>query len=178
MSQEVFSAEELAGVTARNRLITDPFPRRMVARDQANQGAAVILASVDKARELGVPEEKWVYLHGGADVAERTEDGGDVEGLAEAEGEHVLLHERDARAPRPRGDGRGGRARTREHAEAEVDADDELAAERPQHVEPRAGAAAEVEPAGDAARLAEHRRHGVEEPYRCAEWRPVELRRQ
>jgi acetyl-CoA C-acetyltransferase len=72
MSQEVFSAEELATVTPRNRVVADPYPRRMVARDQANQGAAVILASVAKARALGVPEERWVYLHGGADVTERT----------------------------------------------------------------------------------------------------------
>ena len=71
MSREVFTAEELATVTPRNRLVADPFPRRMVARDQANQGAAVILASVAKARELGVPENRWIYLHGGADVAER-----------------------------------------------------------------------------------------------------------
>lgn len=71
MSQEVYSAEELATVTPKNRLVADPFPRRMVARDQANQGASVIIASVARARELGVPESKWVYLHGGADVAER-----------------------------------------------------------------------------------------------------------
>jgi acetyl-CoA C-acetyltransferase len=72
MSQEVFDAEGLATVTPRNRLVADPFPRRMVARDQANQGAAVLITSVAKARELGVPEDRWVYLHGGADVAERT----------------------------------------------------------------------------------------------------------
>jgi acetyl-CoA C-acetyltransferase len=72
MSQEVFDAEGLATVTPKNRLVADPFPRRMVARDQANQGAAVLITSVGKARELGVPEDRWVYLHGGADVAERT----------------------------------------------------------------------------------------------------------
>lgn len=72
MSQEVFDAEALATVTERNRLVADPFPRRMVARDQANQGAAVLIASAAKARALGVPQDRWVYLHGGADVAERT----------------------------------------------------------------------------------------------------------
>lgn len=72
MSQEVFDAQALATVTASNRLTSDPFPRRMVARDQANQGAAVLLTSVGLARELGVPEEKFVYLYGGADVKERT----------------------------------------------------------------------------------------------------------
>jgi acetyl-CoA C-acetyltransferase len=71
MSQEVFSAEDLATVTPRNRLVADPFPRRMVARDQANQGAAVLMTSVGKARALGVPEERWIYLHGGADAKER-----------------------------------------------------------------------------------------------------------
>lgn len=71
MSQQVFTAEELATVTPKNRLVADPFPRRMVARDQANQGAAVLFTSVGKARALGIPEEKWVYLHGGADAKER-----------------------------------------------------------------------------------------------------------
>jgi acetyl-CoA C-acetyltransferase len=72
MSREVYSAEELATVTGPNRLTSDPYPRRMVARDQANQGAAVLMTSVSLARELGVPEDRWVYLWGGADVKERT----------------------------------------------------------------------------------------------------------
>jgi len=72
MSPEARSAEDLAAITPENRLTSDPFPRRMVARDQANQGAAVLLTSVGKARALGVPEDRWVYLLGGADVKERT----------------------------------------------------------------------------------------------------------
>jgi len=72
MSREVYTAEELATVTGPNRLTSDPYPRRMVARDQANQGAAVLITSAGKARELGVPEDRLVYLHGGADVMERT----------------------------------------------------------------------------------------------------------
>jgi acetyl-CoA C-acetyltransferase len=66
------TAEELATVTERNRLIADPYPRFMVARDQVNQGAAVLLTSIGKARELGVPQEKWVFLHGYCDLTERT----------------------------------------------------------------------------------------------------------
>lgn len=72
MSREVHSAEDLATVTGPNRLTSDPFPRRMVARDQANQGAAVLMTSVGLARDLGIPEDRWVYLWGGADVKERT----------------------------------------------------------------------------------------------------------
>jgi acetyl-CoA C-acetyltransferase len=65
------SVEEVATVTAENRMICDPYPRLMVARDTVNQGAAVLVMSVEAARKLGVPEEKWVYLHGHADQREQ-----------------------------------------------------------------------------------------------------------
>jgi acetyl-CoA C-acetyltransferase len=71
MAPEAHTAEELATVTPRNRLTSDPYPRWMVARDQANQGAAVLIASAGRARALGVPESKFVYLLGGADARER-----------------------------------------------------------------------------------------------------------
>ncbi len=66
------SAEELITVDENNRMIADPYPRRLVARDQVNQSAAVLLASVSTARRLGVDESKWVFLHGQADLAERS----------------------------------------------------------------------------------------------------------
>lgn len=57
------SAEELASVTERNRIVAEPYTRMTVARDQVNQAAAIIIASAGKARELGVPEDKWVHIH-------------------------------------------------------------------------------------------------------------------
>ncbi|HEX4848178.1 MAG TPA: acetyl-CoA acetyltransferase, partial [Novosphingobium sp.] len=66
------SAEELATLNDRNRLIAEPYGRLVVARDQVNQGAAIVLASVAEARRLGVPEDRWVYVHGVADCAEPT----------------------------------------------------------------------------------------------------------
>jgi acetyl-CoA C-acetyltransferase len=65
------TVDELITVTDRNRMIAEPYPRLMVARDQVNQGAAALLMSVDAARHLGVPEENWVYLHGHADIEEQ-----------------------------------------------------------------------------------------------------------
>ena len=65
------SVEEIETVTDENRMICDPYPRLMVARDTVNQGAAAVLMSVDAARRLGVPEEKWVYLHGHSDLIEQ-----------------------------------------------------------------------------------------------------------
>jgi acetyl-CoA C-acetyltransferase len=68
---EEHSAEELVTVTERNRIIADPYPRFLVARDQVNQGAAVLLTSVAAARRLGIDDSKWVFLHGQADLRER-----------------------------------------------------------------------------------------------------------
>jgi acetyl-CoA C-acetyltransferase len=66
------SAEELAALNERNRLVAEPYGRLVVARDQVNQGAAVVLASAGEARRLGVPEGRWVHVHAVADCAEPT----------------------------------------------------------------------------------------------------------
>jgi acetyl-CoA C-acetyltransferase len=65
------SVDEIVTVTDDNRMICDPYPRLLVARDQVNQGAAAIMMSVEAARRLGVPEDKWVYVHGHADMIEQ-----------------------------------------------------------------------------------------------------------
>jgi acetyl-CoA C-acetyltransferase len=62
---------ELVTPTEKNRPIADPYTRYIVARDQVNQGAAVLLMSVAAAQRLGVPREKRVFLHGHADLRER-----------------------------------------------------------------------------------------------------------
>ncbi|MGN6250356.1 MAG: acetyl-CoA acetyltransferase [Marmoricola sp.] len=64
-------AAELVTPTAANRMIADPYPRYVVARDQVNQGAAVVMMSVAAADRLGVPEDRRVFLHGHADLRER-----------------------------------------------------------------------------------------------------------
>ncbi|MDT5210824.1 MAG: acetyl-CoA C-acetyltransferase [Mycobacterium sp.] len=65
------SVEEIVTVSGDNRMICDPYPRLLVARDTVNQGAAAVVMSVEAASRLGVPEEKWVYLHGHADLIEQ-----------------------------------------------------------------------------------------------------------
>jgi acetyl-CoA C-acetyltransferase len=70
-SRQRMTAEGLVKVSDGNRLIADPYTRSLVARDQVNQAAAVLVASASKARALGVPETKWIYLHGSADLTER-----------------------------------------------------------------------------------------------------------
>jgi acetyl-CoA C-acetyltransferase len=63
--------DELITVTESNRMISEPYPRLLVARDQVNQGAAALLMSVEAASRLGVPEDNWMYLHGHADMEEQ-----------------------------------------------------------------------------------------------------------
>ena len=64
-------AAELVTPTEANRPIADPYTRYIVAREKVNQGAAVLLMSVAAARRLGVPEDRWVFLPGHADVRDR-----------------------------------------------------------------------------------------------------------
>ena len=66
-----WSSQAIAQISADNRMIADPHPISVVARDQVNQGAALLLTTVGTARALGVSESKWVYLHGYSAVDER-----------------------------------------------------------------------------------------------------------
>ncbi|KAF3766819.1 acetyl-CoA acetyltransferase [Cryphonectria parasitica EP155] len=65
------SKEEIGTVSRRNRMICSPYPLLMNAFNTVNLAAACILTSVEKAKELGVPEEKWIYPLGGAGRKER-----------------------------------------------------------------------------------------------------------
>ncbi|KAB8194136.1 acetyl-CoA acetyltransferase [Nonomuraea phyllanthi] len=65
------TAGELVTPGETNRLIAEPYTRYVVAREKVNQGAAVLLMSVEQARRLGVPRDRWVFLHGHADLRER-----------------------------------------------------------------------------------------------------------
>jgi acetyl-CoA C-acetyltransferase len=60
--------EEIATVGPDNSMEAWPYPKYMNAIMQVDQSAGVLIASVKKARELGVPEDRWVYLHGCADA--------------------------------------------------------------------------------------------------------------
>ena len=64
------SAEEIATATPSNRYVGWPYTKYMNAMNQINQGATLLLTSVDSAREMGIDESKWVYLHGCADANE------------------------------------------------------------------------------------------------------------
>jgi acetyl-CoA C-acetyltransferase len=62
------SASEIATVSDSNRYVGFPYTKFLNSIIQVNMAAAVILTSVAKARELGVAEDRMVYLHGCADA--------------------------------------------------------------------------------------------------------------
>src|SRR5690606_16256133 len=54
--------------SADNPYIGFPYTKLMNSNAFIDQAAAVILTSVANARAMGIPEEKWVHLHGTADA--------------------------------------------------------------------------------------------------------------
>lgn len=64
------SAEELITVSDRNRMVGFPYPKFLNAIMEVDQSAGVLMTSVKKARELGVSEDRFVYLHGCADASD------------------------------------------------------------------------------------------------------------
>ena len=62
-----YSAEALSTISDDNRWICCPYPRLMNATAIIDQAAAVLVTSVGKAREWGIPPERWVFVHGCAD---------------------------------------------------------------------------------------------------------------
>ena len=63
-----FTAKQIATVSSYNPYIGFPYTKLMNSNAFIDQSAAIILTSVAKAKELGIPKEKWVYLHGCADA--------------------------------------------------------------------------------------------------------------
>jgi acetyl-CoA C-acetyltransferase len=60
--------EEIATPGENNRYVGFPYTKFMNAIIQVDMAATVIMTNVKTARELGIAEDKWVYLHGCADA--------------------------------------------------------------------------------------------------------------
>jgi acetyl-CoA C-acetyltransferase len=65
-SRDACSAEEIRTVTPDNRMVVFPYPKRMCANIDVDQGAALLLCSYDAARGAGVDDDRMVFLHAAA----------------------------------------------------------------------------------------------------------------
>jgi acetyl-CoA C-acetyltransferase len=63
--------EELVTVSAENRMVGFPYPKRLNAIIQVDQAAALLLTSFAHAQALGVDPARMVFLHGCADTVEK-----------------------------------------------------------------------------------------------------------
>lgn len=71
MFPQVWRADQIAEATESNGYVAFPYTKAMVAKDGVNQSAAVLLTTLGKARELGIDESKYVYLHAYAEANDK-----------------------------------------------------------------------------------------------------------
>jgi acetyl-CoA C-acetyltransferase len=73
------TAEEICEPGPQNRMISWPYTKLMNSNNMVDQGAALVLTSVEQARRLQIPADRWIYPHAGTDahdtsaIAERDE---------------------------------------------------------------------------------------------------------
>jgi acetyl-CoA C-acetyltransferase len=61
------TAEQISTPGPDNRMISWPYPKLMNSNNMVDQGAAVLLCSVEKATYLQIPREQWVFPYAGTD---------------------------------------------------------------------------------------------------------------
>lgn len=64
---EPMTAEEIITPTESNRLIGFPYTKVMNSNNAVEQGAAVLMCTVELAERLGVPRDRWVFPLAGGD---------------------------------------------------------------------------------------------------------------
>src|SRR2546426_1248512 len=65
------STAAIVSVRADNRMVGFPYPKLMNAIIETDQAAALIMTGSRTARELGIPEDRWVYLRGCGDATDK-----------------------------------------------------------------------------------------------------------
>jgi acetyl-CoA C-acetyltransferase len=66
--REPMSAEAIGTASPTNRMLGFPYPLLMNSNDKVDMGAALILCSAEAAGRLGVPRERWIFLHSGSEA--------------------------------------------------------------------------------------------------------------
>jgi acetyl-CoA C-acetyltransferase len=64
------SAETIRTPSPTNRMIGFPYPKLMNSNLDVDQAAALLMCSVERARALGVPEDRWIFPQSGTDCHE------------------------------------------------------------------------------------------------------------
>ncbi len=68
--QQARTADDIRTPSSANRMIGFPYTKYMNSNNDVDMGAALIMCSVEKAQSLGVPRDRWVFIHAGVDCHE------------------------------------------------------------------------------------------------------------
>lgn len=66
-----YTPAEIADPGPDNRLVAAPYTKLLTANIQVNLASGLILTSVRAAEQAGVPADRWVFIHAGAQAHER-----------------------------------------------------------------------------------------------------------
>ena len=69
-SRQARTAEQIRTPTAGNRMVGLPYTKFMNSNNDVDMAAAVFICSAAKAESLGVPRDRWVFVHAGTDCHE------------------------------------------------------------------------------------------------------------
>ncbi len=61
-----YTATEIATPSSDNRAVSSPYTKLLAANIQVDQAAGLIICSASAAEQAGVPRERWVFIHAGA----------------------------------------------------------------------------------------------------------------
>jgi acetyl-CoA C-acetyltransferase len=65
------TAQEVVTPTATNRMVGLPYTKSMVSNPDVDMGAGFVMCSAAKAESLGIPSDRWVFVHAGTDGVDR-----------------------------------------------------------------------------------------------------------
>lgn len=66
-TRQAMTAEQIWQAAPNNRMISWPYTKLMNSNNMVDQGAVLILASAQKATDLQIPSDGWVFPYAGAD---------------------------------------------------------------------------------------------------------------
>lgn len=64
--QRAYTAAEIATPSPENRAVSSPYTKLLSANIQVDQAAGLIITSTEAAAAAGVPKDRWVFIHAGA----------------------------------------------------------------------------------------------------------------
>ena len=64
--RRAYTSAQIAAPTPENRLVSTPYTKLLTANIQVNMASGLILTSAGAAQQAGVPRDRWVFIHAGA----------------------------------------------------------------------------------------------------------------